>query len=216
VSAGGVTGRAVAVTVAFLVSYAIVRTWVIPGDAHVVANVAATGALAVIAAWSGLTADELGLARWSSGLRVGGVAVAVVGLVLIVAAAVPATRGYFDDDRVDVGAGEMLVRVLVVIPVGTVVFEELAFRGVLLALLRRRAEIRIAIAWSAIGFGLWHVPALVGDDGPAAIAGTVLATTAAGIGFAWLRLRSGSLLAPMLAHLATNSGAFAVAWVVQA
>jgi uncharacterized protein len=32
-----------------------------------------------------------------------------------------------------------------------------------------------------------------------------LATAAAGVLFAWLRLRSGSLLAPVLLHLATNS-----------
>lgn len=41
---------------------------------------------------------------------------------------------------------------------------------------------------------------------------TFLATTAAGVGFEWLRRRSGSLAAPALAHLATNSVTFAVAW----
>ena len=35
----------------------------------------------------------------------------------------------------------------------------------------------------------------------------------AGLGFAWLRVRSDSLVAPMLAHWATNSLAFVVAWV---
>jgi membrane protease YdiL (CAAX protease family) len=45
-----------------------------------------------------------------------------------------------------------------------------------------------------------------------AVVGTVAATTTAGVAFAWLRLRSGSLLAPILAHIATNSLAFSVAW----
>jgi membrane protease YdiL (CAAX protease family) len=45
------------------------------------------------------------------------------------------------------------------------------------------------------------------------IAATVVVTTAAGVGLAWLRVRSDSLLAPMLAHLATNSVTFALAWV---
>jgi len=35
-----------------------------------------------------------------------------------------------------------------------------------------------------------------------------------GIGFAWLRVRSDSLIAPMLAHLATNSLTYAAAWLV--
>ena len=34
----------------------------------------------------------------------------------------------------------------------------------------------------------------------------------AGVGFGWLRVKSGSLLAPVLAHIATNSLTFAIAW----
>ena len=44
------------------------------------------------------------------------------------------------------------------------------------------------------------------------VAGTFVVTTIAGVGFLWLRTRSGSVVAPMLAHLATNSLTFAVAW----
>lgn len=53
----------------------------------------------------------------------------------------------------------------------------------------------------------------IGGIASSAIVGTVAATTAAGVGFAWLRLRSGSLLALILILIATNSLAFAVAWV---
>ena len=42
--------------------------------------------------------------------------------------------------------------------------------------------------------------------------GAVAATFAAGLAFAWLRLRSRSLLAPVLAHAATNGLGLAVAW----
>lgn len=43
-----------------------------------------------------------------------------------------------------------------------------------------------------------------------------LATTAAGVVLTWLRLRSGSLLAPLLLHLATNSlGTLTVAAAVR-
>ena len=46
------------------------------------------------------------------------------------------------------------------------------------------------------------------------VAGAVGVTFVAGLLFAWLRLRSGSLLAPVLAHVATNGLGLAVAWVV--
>jgi membrane protease YdiL (CAAX protease family) len=48
----------------------------------------------------------------------------------------------------------------------------------------------------------------------AAVVGTVIATTAAGAAFGWLRYGSKSLVAPIAAHIATNSVAFATAWVL--
>jgi membrane protease YdiL (CAAX protease family) len=45
------------------------------------------------------------------------------------------------------------------------------------------------------------------------VAGNVLSTAVAGAVFAWLRLRSGSLLAPALAHLGTNDISFGVGWL---
>jgi membrane protease YdiL (CAAX protease family) len=65
-------------------------------------------------------------------------------------------------------------------------------------------------------FGLWHSKGVLHDASGGiavgAVVGTVLATTAAGVGFGWLRVRSDSLLAPILAQIATNSGTFAAAW----
>jgi membrane protease YdiL (CAAX protease family) len=141
--------------------------------------------------------------------------------VVVVAAAVVAPDA-FVDDRVDVSFGDMLWRALVVIPVGTVVLEELAFRGVLLGLLQRITTTARAVAVSSVLFGLWHVPGVVSgraaDDSVAVVAavalGTVAATTIAGALFTWLRLRSGSLVAPVLAHIGTNSVTFVVAWSV--
>jgi uncharacterized protein len=110
--------------------------------------------------------------------------------------------------------------VLVVIPLGTVLPEELAFRGVLLALLGRRYGVRAGTLLSSGLFGLWHVlPSLGGGVANATIAGvvgadaagsavrvvvTVLFTSLAGMVLCWLRLRSGSLLAPVLAHWTVN------------
>ena len=109
---------------------------------------------------------------------------------------------------------------LVVIPLGTVIPEEFAFRGVLWGLLRRRSGRWTATVVSSVLFGFWHVaPALAGGaanqavdeavgGGPLGVlvrvAGTVLFTAAAGVVFCELRVRSGSLLAPMLAHWSVN------------
>jgi membrane protease YdiL (CAAX protease family) len=121
----------------------------------------------------------------------------------------------------DGGLGWAALRaVLVVVPLGTVVPEELAFRGVLLALLGRRYGVRAGALLSSGLFGLWHVlPSLGGGAANATIAGvvgadaggmavrvvvTVLFTSLAGVALCWLRLRSDSLLAPMMAHWTVN------------
>jgi len=46
------------------------------------------------------------------------------------------------------------------------------------------------------------------------VLGSVAVTFVAGLAFCWLRLRSGSLLAPIMAHVATNGLALIVAWFV--
>jgi membrane protease YdiL (CAAX protease family) len=46
------------------------------------------------------------------------------------------------------------------------------------------------------------------------VLGAMVSTFLAGLVFAWLRMRSGSVVAPMIAHLSTNGVAFTVAWVV--
>jgi membrane protease YdiL (CAAX protease family) len=137
-------------------------------------------------------------------------------VLLLVAALVPVLRPLLGDARVaGLGAGELAGQVLVRIPLGTVLWEEVAFRGVLLAALGRLRSLRGATGASAVLFGLWHVRpalgALAANDlaaGPLARTGAVvlacLGTAAAGVLFAELRLRSGSLLAPALLHLAMN------------
>jgi membrane protease YdiL (CAAX protease family) len=96
------------------------------------------------------------------------------------------------------------------------VWEEVAFRGVLLADLRRFVPPPAATAASCALFGIWHVRPALGAlrandlvEGPVATTGAValacLGTAAGGVVLTWLRTRSGSLLAPALLHLATNS-----------
>lgn len=209
-----------AAAVALLVAFALARRLFVPGDRHFAANVVAALALAGFARLAGLSAAELGLARdrVEPGLRWGGLALAAVAGVATVGLLLVGPEPFVEDERLAVSAGEMLYRALVRIPLGTVVLEELAFRGILFALLWRRLDTSGAIVASAALFSLWHIPPVLGAAGDAAgalageLAGTLVATFVAGVAFAWLRARSGSLLAPVLAHVGTNSAVFALAW----
>jgi membrane protease YdiL (CAAX protease family) len=188
-----------------------------PGS-YVVANVAATAALLAAARAAGLSWAELGFdrRRLAAGARWGGTCAAVVVAGYGTALAVPTLRPLLGDARVaGLRGGELAGQVLVRIPLGTVLWEEVAFRGVLLAALGRLLSRRGAIGVSAALFGLWHVRPTLGALAANDLAGVPLArtgavglasigTAAAGVLFAELRLRSGSLLAPALLHLATN------------
>src|SRR6266508_2931635 len=78
--------------------------------------------------------------------------------LLVVGAALPATRELFAHRRVDEhSVAALLYATLVRIPLGTALLEETLFRGVLLGLGLRRWPRRVAVAWSSALFGLWHV-----------------------------------------------------------
>jgi membrane protease YdiL (CAAX protease family) len=215
--------RALLVLVAGLATVNVLRSTVVPSRWHFVLNLGIGAGAVLIAVLAGLGAAQLGLARSAvgTGLRYGSaafvtVSAAVVGL---------GVAGILSDDRVDLSAGAMLARTLVVIPLGTVLVEELVFRGTLHGLLPEVVTRGWAFALGAVLFGLWHVvPAWRSDGGStgavelgrlAGVLGTFAATTAAGVALIWLRDRSHSLIAPILAHLATNSVTFAVAWAAR-
>lgn len=192
----------------------LARTLVVPDRFHLPFVLGLGAAVVGLGVRAGCRADDLGLGRrhLGRGLRYGLGAAAAVGGALALAAASPAA-GWFDDPRAEVDVPSLVWSALVVIPVGTVLVEELAFRGVLQALLRRGRGRAQALAVGSALFGLWHV-APTWSDGPGTVLGTFVATTAAGVAFGWLRERSGSLAAPALAHVATNSGALVTAWLL--
>jgi CAAX protease family protein len=220
----------VAGVVALLALSNVMTNRVLPGWAYVPWSLAMAVALLVVAVRvDGCSTGELGLARADvpRGLAWGGAVLAAVLATYLVALALPATRGLFEDDRVgDVAFVGMAYQAFVRIPLGTVVLEELAFRGVLLALLARRVSTPRAVVASSLLFGLWHVlPAIGiertnpvlsdlfgGADDLVAVLAAVAATALAGVALCVLRLRSRSLVAPALAHVTTNSLGFVVAW----
>jgi membrane protease YdiL (CAAX protease family) len=178
------------------------------------AAIAALGA----AATNGLTAADLGLHpdQLRSGLRLGSAAAAPVVAAFALAALTPATRPLLNDQRVaSLTNRQLAYQVLLRIPVGTVAWEEIAFRGVLQAALRRVLAEPAATAVASATFGLWHIrptaEALVANRlAPtrgariAAVTAVATGTAAAGALLAVLRDRSGSLAAPVLLHLAAN------------
>jgi CAAX protease family protein len=215
--------------VAFAACCAVILTWYnnVAGrrDWHrrwyPAVNLAAGATGLAAARASGLTAADLGLAagRLRPGVRLGCAVAAPVAAALATAAALPATRPLLADQRNTAVTGwHHAYQVLLRIPLGTVAWEETAFRGVLHASVRRVLPAPAAIAVTSGLFGAWHIrptaDALrINQLTPTpraqalAVAGGVLATGAAGALLSWLRERSGSLAAPVLVHLAANCGA---------
>ncbi|MCG5217268.1 CPBP family intramembrane glutamic endopeptidase [Streptosporangium sp. KLBMP 9127] len=236
-------GRSVAV----LTAANVLNNRIVPRLAPLTA-VAATGLLVAMARRSGLSWAEIGFERPARGARVGGALAAGVVAVYTAGVALPATRRFFHDDRaLSLSRARALEEALVQVPLGTVLLEEVGFRGALYGMLRRSHGTAVATAVSSALFGLWHVlpamdmaranPALgrlaSGEgveetieeivtelrdpeshqaprpwrkhlDTARVVAGSVLATGAAGVLFCELRRRAG-LLAPSLLHTSTNS-----------
>lgn len=202
-----------------------------PLDTVAVAPIVA-GVVVIAARRSGLTWRELGLApsSWRA-TRVASAGLVGVAVVAVsVAVAVPGLRENIMSTRFTSVSGAVAAA-FVVIPLVTVIPEELLFRGVLDASLRRVLGVRMSLALGAVVFGLWHAlawasltaesPALASRLGTgllgqsAGVAGAVVVTTIAGLGFGWLRIRTGSVVTPIVAHWVLNgSGAIAsaLAW----
>ena len=186
-------------------------------------SVLAAAGLLFIARRSGLTWAQLGMGRhrirhgaaWAAG------AIVVVAAVYMAGLLMPETRAAFLDTRYRLGIPHALLTAFVVIPVGTVLLEEVAFRSVLWGMLKRHMTTwRVVIVSSSL-FGLWHVlPSLsfasanrgVSEVSPPGAPGTalvvlitVLFTALGGVVAGELRRRSGSVLASAGMHWATNA-----------
>jgi membrane protease YdiL (CAAX protease family) len=212
-------GRAIGITIAVLVGYDIARSTLVPGTIHFATNTGLIVVIAAVAAAARLTAEEVGLARDAlpAGVRMGSLAVLVVGVVVAVGVALVGGDSPFVDDHVGRPLDDVLVQVVLEIPVATVLLEELAFRGVLAALLHRVLSPARAVAVTSLLFGLWHVPgAWAGFDlsGVVAVLTVVAATTVAGVVFQLMKDRTRSLVAPGLAHWATNGLSLLIVWAV--
>lgn len=164
----------------------------------------------------GLDAADLGLRGPLLGdLLLGVLMGAALVAPLLAAALHPRLAVRIADRRIrGMGPAQLAYNVLLRIPLGTALVEELAFRGVLFGAWRYLGDWQAALA-SSVCFGLWHITpgfnmARVNRPGaPLAHSGrvvaiTVVVTTAAGMAFVWLRLRSGGLALPVGLHASLN------------
>ena len=220
----------VAVVVVVLALTNLLAHFTTPWANVAVVPVAAVALVALVRS-RGLGWSELGLGRehWRSGAGYALGAVALVGIVIAVGALLPWTRPMFLNDHYATLSGALLAS-MIIIPLQTVIPEELAFRGVLHGALDRAWGFRGVAAAGSLLFGLWHIASSLGLTAGnvgftrvlgggvfglvAGVVGAVLATAAAGFVFTWLRRRSGSLIAPIALHWSLNGlGALAAALV---
>lgn len=199
--------------------------------AYLAVCIAGAAALLTVGRLAGLTWTDMGLGRSAvlAGLLWGVGAVVVVGAGYLAVGAVPAGRRLLHDDRAPNAWRPLFYKAVLHVPLGTVLLEEVAFRGVLLGLVAKEHGTVVAVVVSSLLFGLWHVlPTLeamrtstvvataMGSRGPLrAVVAAVAFTAAAGVLFSWLRVVSGSLLAPAGLHVATNSGGYLAGFLVR-
>jgi len=212
----------VAVVVVVLVLTNLIAHFTTPWASIATVPAAAVG-LVILVRCNGLGWTELGLGRehWKSGMGYALGAVAVVLSVIAVGVLLPMTRPMFMNHHYATISGALIAS-MVIIPLQTVIPEELAFRGVLHGSLNRVWGFRgVALAGSLL-FGLWHVATSLGLTSSnvgftrvfgggiigmlAGVTLAVVATGAAGFVFSWLRRRSGSLIAPIALHWSLNGG----------
>lgn len=220
----------IAVVIVVLALTNLIAHFTTPWASIATVPAAAVGLLVLVRA-RGLGWAELGLSRehWKAGAGYALAAVGVVGAVIAIGALLPWTRPMFMNNNYATISGALIAS-MVIIPLQTVIPEELAFRGVLQGALNRAWGFRGVAAAGSLLFGLWHIATSMGLTSGnvgftqvfgggiwgtvAGVLMAVVATAIAGFVFTWLRRRSGSLLAPIALHWSLNGlGALAAALV---
>ncbi len=202
---------------------------VIPAWAYVPWNLTTAVALVLVARRT-VTVQEMGFTEWRRGAAWGAVLFVLTTGVLLLGLVIPAFNGLYHDKRVGAGVATWLYQAVIRIPLGTAVLEETAFRAVLPGLFAARWGVWKGCVAASVCFGLWHVlPALglnevnptatrifgAGAGGvAAAVVFAVVGTALAGLWWCWVRYRARSVLATIIAHVASNSVAYTIAFLV--
>jgi uncharacterized protein len=220
-----------AVVIAALIVINIVNNRVAPQTHYLMWAFVGSVVLLAIGLLDGNSFTDMGLgfSYLIPGLIWAGASIGLITVAYLVGSIFKKTREAFADERVGALSGSRLAfQALVEVPFGTVLLEEIAFRAVLFSMLARRFGVIPAIIISAVIFGLWHILPSIGthEANPAlgsvvgtgrrgnilAVIASVLTTAIAGVVFAGLRIVSGSVLAPMGFHWATNGLGYFFSW----
>ena len=188
------------------------------GPAYLPFNLTFASAITLVgAAMLELSRVELGM---DAVIVHAGVSLAAVVLFALGAFAFASSRHghWIADERVaGMQGGALAYYVLIRIPLGTALTEEIVFRGMLFAAWRAAGlSILGAALCSSVAFGLWHIAPTVhgvrindpdASEGKvrAAVLGAMLLTTVAGLGLTWLRVETAGLLGPIVLHAGINS-----------
>ncbi len=224
---------ALGVAITVLAISNVMSNRILPSWAYVPWNLSMAFVLLGIAyrGGAGPVAVGLGIRHWHRPVGVGLLLFGGTALLFALGMIVPATQSAFIDTRIgDADVAQMLWVVLVQIPLGTVVLEEVAFRGVLPALMGASPAIRwrwIPVIGASILFGLWHILPSIGiDNANAAVGGAlghnqvltttlaVVSMTVAGVAMCALAHLGKGIKTTMLLHWATNSLGFFAAWLL--
>lgn len=209
--------------VLLLAGYSYAITHIIPKRFYTLCNLLASGLALVYASLLGLDLDVLGLdqADFLKGLLFGVIfsLPIIIGLPFLVfnkrtKTLFSAKPSGFKTLR------SALVELGLRVPFGTALSEEILFRGVLLGLLVHYFQTPTALIISSAIFGLWHILPTLKDfeeidpltttvesklpKRTHTVLITLIATTLIGIVFGWLKIASGSLVAPWTVHAALN------------
>jgi len=222
-----------AVLIVVLVALNIINNRVAPQTHYLLWAFAFAVVFLAIGLLDGCSWTDMGLGKgyFIPGLAWAAICIGAIALVYFVGSLIKHTRTAFHDERMaDLSARGVLFQSLIEVPLGTVLLEEIAFRSVLFAMLARRFGLTWAVIISCLMFGLWHVlpsigtheqnPALgsmVGEGRRGNILAVVLSVITTGLStlvFIALRLVSGSVLAPMGFHWATNGLGYAFSWIL--
>jgi len=223
----------VAVVVVLLVALNVINNRVAPNSHYLLWTFGGSVALLAIGLLDGNSFTDMGLgvhylvrgALWAAGC------IGLITAVYLIGSIFKRTREAFhNEDMGRLSPGKLMFQALIEVPFGTVVLEEIAFRSVLFSMLVRRYGLVCGLVIGALLFGLWHILPSMGthEANPAlgkvvgtglrgnilAVAISVLTTAAAGILFSLLRVVSGSVLAPMGFHWATNGLGYAFSWLL--
>ena len=215
-------------TLALLVSVTLLNNAAAP-DLYLLWACGAIGGLVLLARADGLQRRDWGFGPVTGrATRAAAVLAGVTATAMLVGTQLPGVATAYEDDRVaGMSAGQVAFAALIRVPVGTALVEELAFRGVLLAMLTRRYGIGWGVAGSSVAFGAWHLlPSLDLATGNAAIGSALgthplaaagiamVAASLAGAFLCLLRIKYDHVIAPLAVHVTTNSVGYLLAWLM--